>query len=57
VGYLWPTEEGPRTIVWGRFDHIFFKGLESPDSLAAGTVLDVRDASDRRPVWAVGILQ
>ena len=56
LGYLWPTEEGPRTHFWGRFDHIFLKGLASPGRLGAGTVLDVHDASDHRPVWAVGIL-
>jgi endonuclease/exonuclease/phosphatase family metal-dependent hydrolase len=55
-GYSWPTERGPDTSWLGRLDHIFFKGLASPDSAAAGTVLDVRRASDHLPVWAVAIL-
>ena len=55
-GYVWATEHGPRTAVVGRFDHIFMKGLSSPDSAAAGTVLEVRHASDHRPVWAVGVI-
>jgi endonuclease/exonuclease/phosphatase family metal-dependent hydrolase len=57
VGYAWPTEHGPDTSRLGRWDHIFLKGLTSPDSSAAGTVLDVRHASDHRPVWAVGLLR
>ncbi len=56
-GYSWPTERGPDTSWLGRLDHIFFKGLASPDSAAAGTVLDGRTASDHLPVWAVAILQ
>lgn len=55
-GYSWPTERGPDTSWLGRLDHIFLKGLASPDSAAAGTVLDVRKASDHLPVWAVAIL-
>lgn len=56
MGYAWPTEQGPRTTSLGRWDHIFIRGLQSPDSAAAGTVLDVRGTSDHRPVWATGIL-
>jgi endonuclease/exonuclease/phosphatase family metal-dependent hydrolase len=57
LGYSWPTERGPHTTRLGRWDHIFLKGLASPDSGGAGTVLDVRDASDHRPVWALAILR
>jgi endonuclease/exonuclease/phosphatase family metal-dependent hydrolase len=57
AGYAWPTEEGPRTATIGRLDHIFFKGLSSPDSAASGTVFNVRNASDHRPVWAVTIVR
>jgi endonuclease/exonuclease/phosphatase family metal-dependent hydrolase len=57
AGYTWPTRHGPRTHSLGRWDHIFLKGFESPDSAASGTVLDSRDVSDHRPVWAVGILR
>jgi endonuclease/exonuclease/phosphatase family metal-dependent hydrolase len=56
VGYLWPTQRGPATTPVGRLDHILFKGFRSPDSAAAGTVLDNRGASDHLPIWAVGIL-
>jgi endonuclease/exonuclease/phosphatase family metal-dependent hydrolase len=56
-GYGWPTEHGPRTVLIGRFDHIVFKGLISPDSAGSGTVVNNRHASDHRPVWAVGLLK
>ena len=56
-GYDWPTQHGPATTILGRLDHIFFKGLAAPDSVAAGTVLDAGGASDHLPVWAVGILR
>ena len=54
-GYAWPTEDGPRTVFFGRWDHIFFKGI-APLETAAGTILDTRDASDHRPVWAAGVV-
>ena len=57
MGYAWPTEHGPDTSRLGRWDHIFLKGLASPRSAAAGTVLDVRRTSDHRPVWAVAVLR
>jgi endonuclease/exonuclease/phosphatase family metal-dependent hydrolase len=58
AGYAWPTERGPRTMgMLGRVDHILLRGLATPDSAAAGTVLDTRGASDHRPVWAVGLLR
>jgi endonuclease/exonuclease/phosphatase family metal-dependent hydrolase len=48
----------PGIAAWiGRLDHILLKGLRSSDSAAAGTVLDVRGASDHLPVWAIGILR
>jgi endonuclease/exonuclease/phosphatase family metal-dependent hydrolase len=56
-GYTWPTQRGPSTTRIGRLDHILLKGLGSPDSAAAGTVLDVHGASDHRPVWAIGIMR
>lgn len=56
-GFVWPTEIGPRTAAIGRLDHIFLKGLSIPDSAAAGTVLDVRNASDHRPIWALALLR
>jgi endonuclease/exonuclease/phosphatase family metal-dependent hydrolase len=57
MGYSWPTQRGPHTAVLGRLDHIFLKGLSSPDSAASGTVLNNRHASDHRPVWAVALLK
>jgi len=57
MGYTWPTQRGPATTRVGRLDHILLKGLRSPDSAAAGTVLDNRGASDHLPVWAIGILR
>jgi endonuclease/exonuclease/phosphatase family metal-dependent hydrolase len=56
AGYSWPTRHGPRTHRLGRWDHIFLKGVQSPDSAASGTIVDSRGVSDHRPVWAVGIL-
>lgn len=56
AGYGWPTERGPRTMRLGRVDHVFLRGLASPDAAAAGTVADTRGVSDHRPVWAVGLL-
>jgi endonuclease/exonuclease/phosphatase family metal-dependent hydrolase len=56
-GYRWPTEHGPPTSRLGRLDHIFLKGFLSPDTTAAGAVLDVGHTSDHLPVWAVGILR
>jgi endonuclease/exonuclease/phosphatase family metal-dependent hydrolase len=57
AGYAWPTEHGPSTSSLGRLDHIFLKGLVSPDSAPAGTVLDVGRTSDHLPVWAVALLR
>lgn len=56
-GYGWPTRNGPRTATVGRLDHIFLKGLFTPDSAAAGTVLNNRESSDHRPIWAVALLK
>ena len=56
MGYAWPTQHGPSTHLLGRLDHIFIRGLASPDSGAAGTVLDARGSSDHLPVWAVATL-
>jgi endonuclease/exonuclease/phosphatase family metal-dependent hydrolase len=57
AGYAWPTRHGAPTTRFGRWDHIFLKGLESPDTAASGTVADARRVSDHRPVWAIGILR
>jgi endonuclease/exonuclease/phosphatase family metal-dependent hydrolase len=57
AGYAWPTRRGPSTTPVGRLDHIFLKGLGTPDSGATGTVLNVRRASDHLPVWAIALLR
>lgn len=57
MGYAWPTEHEHPTSQLGRLDHIFLKGLRSPDSAAAGAVLDVRGISDHLPVWAVALIR
>lgn len=56
AGYAWPTQHGPPTTRFGRWDHIFMKGLRAPGTAASGTGADARHVSDHRPVWAVGIL-
>lgn len=56
-GFVWPTEDGPRTTLFGRFDHVLFRGLAAPDSGATGTIHDAVDASDHRPVWARGFMR
>lgn len=55
-GFSWPTERGEPTSRFGRWDHIFFKGLGVPASQAAGTVVNVRAASDHLPVWALAVV-
>jgi endonuclease/exonuclease/phosphatase family metal-dependent hydrolase len=56
-GFAWPTEHGPETTRLGRLDHIFFKGMGRPRQGSAGTLLDVRGASDHLPVWAVALIE
>jgi endonuclease/exonuclease/phosphatase family metal-dependent hydrolase len=56
-GYDWPTEREERTALIGRLDHIFLKGLFTADSAGSGTVLNVRNASDHRPIWTLALLR
>lgn len=56
AGYLWPTERNPPTRLAFRWDHIFLKGLAPRDTAATGVVARNLDASDHRPVWAVGVM-
>jgi len=53
AGYAWPTRNGPRTTRFGRWDHVFLKGLVSPDSAHSGTIESPAGISDHRPVWTV----
>lgn len=55
-GFTWPTREGPRTTTLGRWDHVFLKGLASPDTGSSGTLADARGVSDHRAVWTLAIL-
>ena len=55
AGYSWPTRAGPRTTRFGRWDHIFLKGLKSPATGAAGSATDARGVSDHVPVWTVAV--
>lgn len=55
-GYDWPTRDGPDTVRFWRWDHIFTRGLGIPDRHASGTVLDNHEASDHRPVWVRVVL-
>jgi endonuclease/exonuclease/phosphatase family metal-dependent hydrolase len=56
AGWRWTTREGPHTTTFGRWDHIFVKGLDAPSINATGTVMDVHGASDHRPVWSLVLL-
>lgn len=56
AGFAWPTEDGPRTTLGGRYDHVLFKGLRPTDVHAAGTIENNRGASDHKPVWARGVV-
>lgn len=55
AGFGWPTEDGPSTTALFRWDHVFLKGLVLAGPSATGTVTEVRDASDHRPVWVEAV--
>ena len=54
-GYQWPTRHGPRTNRFGRWDHIFLKGLRSPEKESSGTSTK-RRVSDHYPVWTTAVI-
>jgi endonuclease/exonuclease/phosphatase family metal-dependent hydrolase len=56
-GYAWPTKDGPKTTKFGRWDHIFIRGLAAPATGASGTVLNGHGTSDHIPVWAVALVR
>lgn len=56
-GYFWPTRDGPRTVWFGRADHLLYRGLLPPWGLRSGTVENVGEVSDHRPVWARGTIR
>ena len=51
-GFSWPTRNVGKTITVFSWDHIFVRGLPPARPTAAGKVVDVRGASDHKPVWA-----
>ncbi len=56
TGFAWPTQRGPKTTRFGRWDHIFLKGLTPPDSAASGTIGGAGGISDHLPIWTRAIL-
>ena len=55
-GFSWPTRDVGKTITVFSWDHIFVRGMPLARPTAAGKVLDVRGASDHKPVWATLML-
>jgi endonuclease/exonuclease/phosphatase family metal-dependent hydrolase len=61
-GYLWPTRGGPKTVelfgIWiAAWDHIFLKGLTTPEAGSAGVVRETGRISDHRPIWALAVVR
>src|SRR5688572_3856572 len=54
AGFTWPTWR-IETSRFGSWDHVFVKGLALPQSGFAGTIENVRGASDHKPVWALAL--
>jgi endonuclease/exonuclease/phosphatase family metal-dependent hydrolase len=57
AGFSWPTRHVPATSSFGTWDHIYTRGLGAPERAAAGTVMNIRNASDHRPVWVLALLR
>lgn len=56
AGFAWANENAPATSILGRLDHIYVKGFVLPHENGAGTIFNVRGASDHLPVWAIALL-
>lgn len=56
AGYIWPTRSGPWTTRFGRWDHVYLRGLTVPDSGSNGTVRNARGSSDHVPIWVLAQL-
>jgi endonuclease/exonuclease/phosphatase family metal-dependent hydrolase len=54
-GFVWTTKNVGRTISFFSWDHIFVRGV-ARTPVDAGTVRQIRGASDHRPVWASIVL-
>ena len=57
MGYAWPTQSLPRTTRFGRWDHVFVKGIRPPADSAAGVVPRGKGISDHHPIWVRAILR
>ena len=53
TGFDWPTRNGRRTTLLGRWDHILVRGFREAHAAESGTVDERRGASDHRAVWVV----
>lgn len=51
AGYAWPTDTIPKSNDFGRFDHVFVRGLTTLNAATAGTHRVSRSISDHSPVW------
>jgi len=51
AGYLWPTDTIPKSNDFGRFDHVFVRGLTMLHSASAGTHRVSPSISDHSPIW------
>jgi endonuclease/exonuclease/phosphatase family metal-dependent hydrolase len=51
-GYAWVTKKAGGTIRWFAWDHVFTRGLPTPETPRVAIVRDTEGASDHRPVWA-----
>ena len=51
AGYTWPTSGIGRTTRFGRWDHVFVRGLAMPPTESAGVVARGKGISDHHPVW------
>jgi endonuclease/exonuclease/phosphatase family metal-dependent hydrolase len=52
AGYRWVTKDAGGTIRWFAWDHVFTRGLPTPEKPRGAIVRDTEGASDHRPVWA-----
>lgn len=56
-GFAWPTRWLRRTTRFGRWDHVFLKGVHPSADSAAGVVPRGRGVSDHHPIWVRAILR
>ena len=56
-GFAWPTRWLPKTTRFGRWDHVFLKGMRPPADPAAGVVPRGGGVSDHHPIWVRAALR